>query len=79
MIYPYIPSILCYYVYQSSVMTNGGLLHPVGGKPPDAYGIKEVMVMHKTVLEILLWLLRVLHELLGLLKDIKQPRRPAKD
>ena len=72
-------SIMCYYFYQSSATTNGGLSHPVGGKPPDACGIKEVMVMYKTVLEILLWLLRFLHEILGLIKDIKRPRRPTED
>ena len=56
-------------------MTDGGLLHPVGGLPPDACGIREVMVMFKLALELVLLLLRILREIFGLIKDIKQPRR----
>lgn len=37
---------------------------------------KEVMSMFKIVLELALMLLRILHEILGLVKDIKNPRRP---
>ena len=57
-------------------MTDGGLLHPVGGFPPDACGIREVMVMLKLALELVLLLLRILREIFGLIQDMKQPRRP---
>ena len=57
-------------------MTDGGLLHPVGGSLPIPSGKKEVMEMFKTVLELALVLLRILHELLGLFQEIKRPHRP---
>ena len=60
-------------------MTDGGLLHHVGGKPPETSVIREVMEMIKTALELALLLLKVLRELFGLIKDIKHPRRPTKD
>ena len=60
----------------SPAMADGGLLHPAGGYLPIPSGKKEVMDVFKTVLELALMLLKVLHELLGLIKDIKQPRRP---
>ena len=60
-------------------MTDGGLLHPVGGYLPIPSGKKEVMDMLKIALELALLLLKVLRELFGLIKDIKHPRRPTKD
>ena len=52
-------------------MTDGGLLHHVGGKPPETSVIREVMeIMIKTALELALLLL------LGLFQDRKHPRRP---
>lgn len=60
----------------SPAMADGGLLHPAGGCLPIPSGKKEVMDVFKTVLELALMLLKVLHELLGFIKDIKQPRRP---
>ena len=58
-------------------MTDGGLLHHVGGKPPETSVIREVMeIMIKTALELALLLLRILREILGLFQDRKHPRRP---
>ena len=58
-------------------MTVGGLLHHVGGKPPETSVIREVMeIMIKTALELALLLLRILREILGLFQDRKHPRRP---
>ena len=58
-------------------MTDGGLLHHVGGKPPETSVIREVMeIMIKTALELALLLLRFLREILGLFQDRKHPRRP---
>ncbi len=57
-------------------MTDGGLLHPVGGYLPIPSGKKEVMVMFKSALELVLLLLRILREIFGLIQDMKQPRRP---
>ena len=48
----------------------------MGGKPPETSVIKEVMEMSKTALELALVLLRILKEVLGLIRDIKDLRRP---
>ena len=57
-------------------MTDGGLLHHVGGKPPETSVIRKVMEMIKTALELALLLLRILREFLGLFQDRKHPRSP---
>ena len=54
-------------------MTDGGLLHPVGGYLPIPSGEKEVMDMFKIALELALLLLKVLREIFGLIKDINTP------
>ena len=43
--------------------------------PPETSVIREVMEMIKAVLELALVLLRLIREVLGLIQDIKKPRR----
>ena len=72
------PTLLCKSLIFPSrqQMTDGGLLHHVGGKPPETSVIRKVMEMIKTALELALLLLRILREILGLFQDRKHPRRP---
>ena len=64
----------------SPAMADGGLLHPAGGCLPIPSGKKDVMDVFKTVLELALMLLKVLRELLALLRDKKNTRHdPTKD
>ena len=59
-----------------SRLSDGGLLHHVGGKLPETSVIREVMEIIKIALELALVLLRILREILGLFQDRKHPRRP---